>query len=286
MSPRLFRLAAPLLGAMSLLALPGCNTFDFLSRTAVEGVVLGAAVTDGETPLSGGPTFGAVFLGEATSINDFADNVIEDAESVTLADDQGEAELGFEEPGLWLTNDVASQLTWETGEEVVLELVRGGETFTASAVAPPPPTLSGVPQVVSIADLPDDWSTLTEEDLEALAAQAESAEFQPVGQGLTVTLGGDYEYWAILVVNQDGDLTYSSLPGDASGLVDYVLESEPITSWDIPGEAFPEPETLYAVAAAGVEFTSTQNYAGFNWLISNLGIGTMTVAPLVTEGAR
>jgi hypothetical protein len=265
----------------------GCNTFDFLSTTAVEGVVVGASVTDGVTPLSGGPALGLFFLADATSIQDFSENLIVDADVVTLSAGAQTADLASDEPGLWMTDTLdGASLPWQSGETYLLEMERGGRAYSASVEAPPPPTLAGLPSSIDLADLPADWTQLTAEDLDQLAADVAAAELLAPAATLSLDVTEEYEYWLVMVVDQDGALTYTNVPTEAGPLVTWLLESEPITTLDIPGTAFPEPNTLYAVGVAGLEFTSTQNYAGFNWLISNVAAGTMTVAPVLTGDGR
>jgi|GEM_PF-2710651 len=267
-------------------ALPigGCNTFDFLERTAVEGVVIGTAVTDGETPLSGGPAIGVFFLAEATSINDVTSNLIESADSVTLSDSSESRELLQIDRGLWVVDlDAPDLLPWAANEVFTLGMERDGRSFSASVEAPRPPTLGGIPRYVDLDDLPDDWANLTEQDLAQLAEAVEDPELHPAGAPLTVEVSDEYQYWAVVVVDQSGLETYRSVPEEAGPLMNWLLNAEPVESLEIPGEAFPEPNALYAVGVAGLEFTQTSQYSGFNWLISNLGAGTLTIAPVVTS---
>lgn len=273
-----------------LLLLGGCNVFDFLSPTSVQGLLLGVEASDGETSLGNGPVLGAVYLAEATSIQDFASNLISDG-AVSLDDGSEEARLDVESPGLWVTGEEAiTSLVWTPGESLDLTLVRGGDAFTATVTAPIGPTPSGIPRFVQVDELPEDWSTLTPQEIEDLITQqAAQAEFHTARQPITVDLSADdYEYWIVVVVDQDGEVTYDNRPEGAQGYIDWVLEADPVDTITIPGDAFPERNAAYAVGVAGVVFAETKAYDGFNWLISNLGAGTLTVAPVITGdgGAR
>ena len=269
-----------------LLALSGCNTFDFLSPRVVEGVLVGVEVANGESTIGDGPVLGAVFLGNATSIHDFAANLVTDPDSIVLRTGGEEAQLEAGGNGIFLTGEEAlTELQWTPGERVEIEMVLEGETDTGSVVIPAGPSLSGIPQALHLDQVEIDWENLTKEQaLQIIEAQADAAEFHPAGRPLTVDLSAeDYEYWVVFVSDQDGNITFNNLPQAAEDLVDWVMEAEPISSFEIPGSAFPNPNTIYAVGVAGIVFADTKDYSGFNWLISNVGAGTLTVSALVTD---
>ena len=269
-----------------LLALTGCNTFDFLSPRAVEAVFVGVEVANGETTIGNGPVLGAAFLANATSIHDFASNLVTDPDSITLGTQGAQAGLQSEGSGLFVTGeDALTGLIWTPGERIEVEMVLEGDANVGSVVIPAGPILSGIPQALHLDQIPTDWEDLTPEDVLALVQeQADAAELHPPGDPLTVDLSAaDYEYWVVFVTDQEGNVTFNNLPQEANELVDWVMESEPINSFEIPGTAFPNPNTLYAVGVAGVVFADTKDYAGFNWLISNIGAGTLTVSALVTD---
>jgi hypothetical protein len=275
-----------ILPILAALLLAGCNTFDFLSPHVVEGVLVGVELSDGDSSLGDGPVFGAVFLAEATSIRDVSSNLVTDPDSLTLATQGSEAPLESVGDGLFFTGeDAITGLTWTSGEAVELEMVTGEDVNVGSVVAPAGPSVSGVPQAVHLDAIPEDWAELSEQELlQLLEEQAAAAEFHPTGQPLSVDLSAeDYEYWIVVVADQFGNVTYDNIPRESQALIDWVVESEPIDAIEIPGTAFPEPEALYAVGVAGVVFADTQDYTGFNWLISNVGAGTLTVTALVTE---
>ncbi len=267
------------------LGLVGCNTFDFLSPHVVEGVLLGVEVSDGETALGDGPVLGSVFLAEATSIRDVSSNLVTDPDSLTLATGGSEAPLEAAEDGLFVTGeDAILGLTWSPEERIELTMVRDGDTNTGSVVVPRGPVVSGVPKAVELDAIPEDWADLTWQEVqELLEEQVAQVEFHPPGAPIEVDLSGeDYEYWIAVVADQSGAVTWDNIPRDADALVDWIVEAEPIDSLEIPGEAFPNPDSLYAVGVAGVVFAETTDFAGFNWLISNVGAGTLTVTALVT----
>jgi hypothetical protein len=276
---RAFLLLIPLL-------VSGCNVFDFLSPTAVEGIFVGVEVANGETTLGDGPVLGAAFLANATSIHDFASNLVTDPDRIVLRTQGNQAPLEDQGDGLFATGEQAlTELVWSAGSTVEVEMVLDGETNTGFVTIPDGPSLSGVPQALHLDQIPTDWENLTKQEvLQLIDEQADAAEFHPSGQSLKVDLtGSDFEYWVVFVSDQEGNVTYNNLPQEANELVDWVVESEPIDTFEIPGSAFPEPNTMYAVGVAGVVFADTKDYAGFNWLISNLGAGTLTVSALVTE---
>ena len=270
---------------IAAIALAGCNTFDFLSPHVVEGVLVGVEVSDGQSSIGNGPVLGAVFLAEATSIRDVSSNLVTDPDSITLQTQGDLAPLEAAEDGLFVTGvDAITGLTWSSGHAIEVTMVRDGESNTGSVVVPAAPAVSGIPKAVSLDAIPDDWSGLTPQDLVVLLEQqASQVEFHPVGEAIEVDLTAeDYEYWIVVVTDQNGAITYDNIPTGADALIDWVLEAEPIDSIEIPGSAFPEPDSLCAVGVAGVDFADTQDYAGFNWLISNMGAGTLTVTALVT----
>ncbi len=267
------------------LVLSGCNTFDFLSPRVVEGVFVGVEAQNGDTTIGGGPVLGAVFLAEATSIHDVSANLVTDPDSIAIRTGGDQAPLESAGDGLFVTGEEAiTGLVWAPGDRAEVAMRLDGESNTGSVVIPPGPTISGIPQAVHLDDIPTNWEDLTKQDLaQLLQQQADAAEFHPTGDSLTVDLSAaDFEYWVVFVTDSNGNVTYNNLPQDAAGMIDWVLESEPIDSLQIPGSAFPDPSTLYAVGVAGVVFADTKDYAGFNWLISNVGAGTLTVSALVT----
>lgn len=269
----------------ALLALTGCNTFDFLSPHVVEGVLVGVEVSDGETSIGDGPVLGAVFLAEATSIRDVSANLVTNPDSIVLRAGGDEAPLESAGDGLFVTGeDAILGLTWTVGEAIEVEEVIDGDENTGSVLVPAAPKVTGIPQTIQLDQIPTDWAGLTKQEILDLAnAQVEAAEFHPVGTAITVDLSEeDFEYWIVVVTDQAGNITYDNLPQESEELIDWVLEAEPIDSIEIPGSAFPDPDSLYAVGVAGVVFADTKDYAGFNWLISNIGAGTLTVTALVT----
>ena len=274
----------------TLLLLPlllcGCNTFDFLSPRAIEGVFVGVEVSSGETTLGDGPVLGAAYLANATSIRDFSANLVTNPDSIVLRTQGEQSPLEAADDGLFITGEQAlTELVWTSGERIEVEMVLEGESNTGSIQIPAGPAITGVPEAIHLDDLPTDWEGMTKQEIaQLIQEQADAAEFHPVGRSLTVDLSAeDYEYWVVVVSDVEGNITFNNLPQDAAGLVDWVLEAEPIDSFDIPGSAFPNPNTIYAVGVAGVVFADTKDYAGFNWLISNIGAGTLTVTALVTD---
>ncbi len=248
---------------------------------------MGAAVTDGENPLAGGPALGAFFLAEARTIQDVESNLIASADEVSLSNEETSAELAMAEDGVWTTDlTLEGELVgWDPGTELELFMERDGRTFTAWVETPEPPALSGIPRWVSYDDLPDDWETLTAEDLEELAT-ASLQDLHPPGEGLTVQVDPPAEYTVAVVADASGNITWTNVPEAAGDLVRWVLTADPVESLDIPGEAFPDPNGIYGLGVTQVSFAPTANYSGFNWLVSNLGAGTLTVAPVLTGEAR
>ncbi len=84
------------------LLLSGCNVFDFLSPTAVEGIFVGVEVANGETTLGDGPVLGAAFLANATSIHDFSANLVTDPDQILIRTQGDTASLEAEGDGLFV----------------------------------------------------------------------------------------------------------------------------------------------------------------------------------------
>ena len=111
--------------------------------------------------------------------------------------------------------------------------------------APPPPTLSGIPD-------------------------AEAGLTHAANTALEVSLGQQYDNYLAMVVNADGEITYSNEPDGASAYLEWNGGSDVFTTITIPGTAFPAGSTAYVVGVAGVRRAPDSAFDNFNPFVSNL----------------
>jgi hypothetical protein len=254
--PRNSLLALPL-AAASLLASPGClcgnSCFDFLSNVAAEGLILGV-----EDPVEGidlGAATGAtVFLAEAESLNDIESNLLDDADLVqVVSDSMAAVELSAVGNGLYeATSDESPGLVYSVGATYRLQVQDGGEVFEASGTAPAPPVLEGLP----------------------------AAGTHPAGGDITIDLSaGNFDNYLAVVADDAGNVTYDNRPDTAGDYVDWIRGTG-VSSVTIPGSAFPAAATGYVLGVAGIRKGS--EFDGFNPLVSNLALGSLTVEAVAT----
>ena len=244
----------------SALFLAGCEQIedvaDYFSNVVAEGLILGVDDPD-VAALVGGTAAATAFLARATSLSDVASNVFADADQVQVVSPGGTFDLANRGDGLYLVTsvdepglDYAASSTW------TLRVTEGSKTYTAEGVAPAAPVLGGVPAPPAT---------------------------HPANQALNVTLGGQtYDNVLVVVADDAGNVTYDSRPADVSGYIDWIGGGGDVTSVSIPGSAFPSSGTAYIVGVAGVLKAPDSGFEEFNPLVSNLAIGAMGTAPLVT----
>jgi hypothetical protein len=122
-------------------------------------------------------------------------------------------------------------------------------------IAPPAPSLGGFPQ---------------------------APDTQAPGTALTITLGGQYDNAVVVVVNDQGDITYDSRPTTAGEYVDWVKNDTAMIDVVVPGTAFTTPNALYIVGVAGIRKALDSSFENFNPLVSNLAMGSVAAQGIIT----
>ena len=245
------------LAASALLVGPGCicgsSCFDVFSNVAVEALILGV-----DEPIEGvdlGAAAGATaFLAEAESLTSFESNLLDDADRVWVqTTTMAAVDLSPMGSGLYeATSDDAPALQYAEGAVYVLSVTDGGESFEVSGSAPPPPSLSGVPDVGT----------------------------HTAGAALSFDLSGQgYDNYLAVVADDDGNLTYDNRPVSAGDYIDWIGGSD-VSVVTIPGEAFPTARTAYVLGIAGIR--RADDFDGFNPLVSNLALGSLAVEAIGT----
>ncbi len=243
--------------ALAVLTAPGCicgnSCFDIFSNVAVEGLVLGV-----DEPIEGidlGAAAGATaFLAEAESLSSFEANLLDDADRVWVETETTSAvNLEAVGDGLYeVTSDTVPGFAYSVGATYTIAVQDGGQSFSVSGVAPPPPTLTGVP----------------------------AAGTHPAGGGLTFDLSGqNFDNHLAVVADQDGNLTYDNRPDTAGDYIDWI-GGDDVSTITIPGSAFPSAGTAYVLGVAGIR--KGDDFDGFNPLVSNLAVGSLAVEAVAT----
>ncbi len=248
---------ALLLAAAAVVTAPGCicgnSCFDIFSNVAVEGLVLGV-----DEPVEGidlGAAAGATaFLAEAESLRDFESNLLDDADRVWVQTETTSAvNLSALGDGLYeVTTDTAPGFAYSVGATYSIHVQDGGQSFSVAGVAPPPPTLAGVPGPGTHA----------------------------AGAALTFDLSGqNFDNYLAVVADQDGNLTYDNRPDTAGDYIDWI-GGDDVGTITVPGTAFPAAGTAYVLGVAGIR--KGDDFDGFNPLVSNLAIGSLAVEAVAT----
>ncbi|MEE2829374.1 MAG: hypothetical protein VX498_09310 [Myxococcota bacterium] len=247
---------------LASLALTGCSNFvDYFSMTASEALLIGVEELPDELDL-GTPTAGLVFLAQARSLDSFAANLVDDADSVTISIGGLGVDLTNTAQGTYTVDSMDDpDLSYEPGETIELTIQQGGRTRSASLIAPGAPDLGPMEEpLVHVADA----------DLE-----------------IDVT-GDDFDNHVAMVarIGSDGSLTvtYDSRPVTAQDFIDWIRGSgsgETVVS--IPGTAFPDPGATYILGIAGMRNAPKVNFSDLNPIVSNLTAGSMAGRMVVTE---
>ena len=250
-----------------LLALPvsGCSEIDdYFSTVASEALFLGlddptaAAAVGLSADLATGAS-ATVFLARARSIESISDNLFSDADSVSISDGVSSVALPSRGNGLYsIDSSEDTELSYVVGRSYALEVYEDGRLYSAEMLAPPPPTLSGVP---------DPQAGVT----------------HPSQTALTLSMGQQFDNYLAVVVDESGNITYSNEPQGASEYLDWIAGSDVFTDITIPASAFPTAASGYVVAVAGVRRAANSAFDNFNPLVSNLAMGSLAVSTLVTS---
>ncbi len=242
----------------------GCSEIDdYFSTVVAEALFVGVDNPAAAEALGLGPELAVgatatAFLARARSLDSVAENLFSDADSVSISDGITSVGLPSSGNGLYtVTSADNSDLAYVIGRSYALEVYDDGRLYSAEMLAPPPPTLSGIPDA--------------EADLTHAANTA-----------LEVSLGQQYDNYLAVVVNDGGEITYSNEPEGASAYLDWIGGSDVFTSITIPGTAFPAAGAVYVIGVAGVRRAPDSAFDNFNPFVSNLAMGSVAVAPLVT----
>ena len=242
------------------LAVCGCEQIeditDYFSTVVAEALIVGTDDAQIAAHL-GGTAAASAFLAHAQSLSDIEANLFDDAESVTVERDGESHALASQGDGLYLVTSVDDPaLIYAAGASYTVQVVDAGKTFTAIGTAPPAPNLSSItapPNTI------------------------------PASSALTVDLTGQgYDNTLVAVVDADGNLTYDSRPADVSEYLDWIGDSGEVTTVTIPATAFPTAGAAYVVGIAGVIKAPDAGFEEFNPLLSNLAVGSMAAAPVLT----
>jgi hypothetical protein len=237
----------------------GCDRLldvgDYFSPVASEALVLGVEDPD-IAALVGGTAAASAFLARASSLTSVAANLFDDADSVRVDTGSGSFALASQGDGLYLVTSADDpSLDYVSGSTWTLSVTDGGSTYTASGEAPAAPVLTGVPVPPAT---------------------------HGAGQPLSVGLGRSFDNSLTIVLDDAGNVTWDSRPQGVSEYLDWIGGGGDVSSVAIPGEAFPNPGTGYVVGIAGVVRAPDAGLEGFNPLVSNLALGSMGTAALVT----
>lgn len=247
--------AATLLGS-------GCawwdSVNDYWNNVATEAVFLGVDDPD-VAELLGSAAAVTAFVAEAESLSDVESNLLDDAERIWLtASGMNEVDLSNEGSGLYLalSSDDAN-LEYQANRAYTLS-IRGGDSSDVRSVtlnAPPQPTLSGVPV---------------------------SPATHTAGQDMTVGLGREYDNYVAVVVDLEGNFTYDNRPEGVSEYLDWFGSGDAISEVTIPGSAFPNADTGYILAIAGVDKARDADFNDLNKLVSNFAAGAFAAEDVLT----
>lgn len=244
--------AAPVL---LLALLPGCaffqkakDTFEGLTNPLVAlGFVISVEPAPSEdvdltdAPVQQGTAL-TVMLADAAQVNDLDEVPVEDADVSLEGAAATEIDVGIYaiEPG---------PLTWDDGATWDLHVGIGDDLATAAITLPPAST----------------WAPPT--------SHAPSTD-------LVVDLTGqDYDSVFVIVIDQDGNLTYSNEPETPREIYDFTHGDAELTV-TVPGsEAFPAAG-VYLIGVAGMQHTGASDLDEMNTALSTLLAGKMIIHPL------
>lgn len=244
---------------LGMLALTGCQVTDdiddYFSNVVTEALFVGVDDPQAAAQLGFDQVEGAAanaFLARARSLNDIESNLFDDAEVVTVSGGFGTATLASQGSGLYLGTSDETSIAYTVGDTVTHAVTDHGKTFTATVTLPAAPAITHNGQ--HVANTP-----------------------------LTLALGREFDNELTIVVDQDGNITWDSRPQDVGDYLDWIGNSDGVTSVELPASAFPTAGTAYAVGVAGVDKALDRDFDEFNPLVSNFAAGQMAVLPIVTS---
>ncbi|MEM6926024.1 MAG: hypothetical protein AAF602_03770 [Myxococcota bacterium] len=244
-------------------ALVGCelaeirNQLEGLTTPLVmEGLMLGIAEPmDERIDLSGLDRYdpGAnltIFLADASNANEL-DNALVSGAMVTASVGAGDVDVPEQQDGLYAVLP-PTDLEYEPMQTLDVEAVLSNRTGTGQLELPEGAGLSAFEAHPVDTPLPIDVS----------------------GRGYTGTL-------IVVIDTTTGDVTYSNEPEGAREIYDLTRGRTEVTSVTVPAEAFPA-ESVYALGFAGLVHTRSEDFDGFNTLLSGILAGQLQFQPVVT----
>lgn len=248
MHPRIL-IALPLLfGACDLINQGQDLLGDLTNPLVTEALILGVSppsqASDVDLPDEFSEGAGAtIFLADAGNVADLENAPIGGAEVTVEGVAVSEIQAGAYalQPGALA---YAANADWEVA------VTLSGDTATATVALPPPA------------------------DVDVPAQHTANA-------GLTLDLtGAEYDGALVVVVDQDGNLTFDNRPGDIQAVYD-LARGGPVSTVEVPGTAFPGTGA-YLVGVAGIRNTSgREDVDGMNTALSTFMAGQMVFEPLV-----
>ncbi|MBA2322235.1 MAG: hypothetical protein H0V89_13905 [Deltaproteobacteria bacterium] len=244
------------------LQLLGCDAFekafsslDGITTTNVaQGAVLGIdpPSDDRLAPFLEGTDFApgmsiTVFVADAGSVTDIANAPIANA-LVTIDGNVSEV-VPSQGGGLYAADPTSSDLQYEPSADWMVEVNISGDLGSAAILLP----------TDAVYEVPAEHPTNT-------------------GLGIDLT-GQGFASSMIVVLDADGNLTFSNVPADIQALYD-GMQQEEAGLVQIPGTAFPSAG-LYAVGVAAMTHVEPDDLVDLNTLLSGIRSGKMRMNPVL-----
>ena len=248
-----------LTGALLALVLfsGGCEVAD--TRPILVGMYGGAP--DAEAlPELGSDAAALAVLARPISATDLQQNLVRDADRVWidigLSESAVEVDLVHDDGKYEAESDEQLELTYTPGASYRINAELDDELRTLEMTAPLAPVLFGVPEPGQ----------------------------HPAGQSITVELvdqAFDGLQWVVLDV--DGEPTAEGRPDGTGETLDWLIEDEPpAMTIEIPGDAFPTPQSAYTIGVFGMVRAPRDAFDGFGATYSTFGMGAFTTEPVLT----
>ena len=235
----------------------GCEAAD--TRPIVVGVFGGAPDAE-ELPELGAASAALVVLMRPISATDLQQNIVRDADRVWidlgLSESASEVDLVHDEGKYEAEADEQPGLSYTPGASYRINAELDDEHRSLEMTAPPAPVLFGVPALGE----------------------------HPAGAPVTIQLTDqlfDGLQWVVLDV--EGEPTSEGRPDGTGETLDWLIEEEPPPmTIEIPGEAFPDPQSGYTIGVFGMVRAPSDGYEGFGAAYSTFGMGAFTTEPVLT----